>query len=1178
MTLRKRILWPLVLLLCMSASGRNRFYNLTADEVKTDTLLPRFACSMSLQGQWQDSVYVASVVYPEFIDMPKADIAQYKKLSATLPNALPELQQAVVMSRKEAHLEVSFCPVVYREERYRLLVSFMISVQSAPKSALAKSALGATRAPKAAQYAEHSVLSAGKWAKIRVSETGVYALTEDLIKRAGFSDLAKIKVYGSGGELRSEVVLADELARHDDLKEVPTCAVGGKRLFYGRGTVSWKSSSETLRTRNPYANYGYYFITESGEKQPNMSQEEFLKAYYPLAKDFHSLHEVDNFAWMQGGRNLFEDDPITAGKDKEYALKTPGLTSEGTLMVGVSAGSKTTYSVSINGKTMGTHTIDLVAYDAGNGLTRAYKVDNLKADNSIKVSVLSGGPVRLDFISATFDRPWPAPALQTAVFPVPEYVGQVANQDRHSDAPADMIIIIPTSKKLLSQAQRIARYHEEKDQMRVRIVTSGELINEFSGGTPDAAAYRNYLKMLYDRANTVDDAPKYLLLFGDGVWDNRMLTPACRGLNADDYLLCYESEDSFNDVDSYVDDGFFGLLDEGEGAPLSTTDKLDVAIGRLPVSTEEAAKVVVDKILAYKENANAGAWQGTICFMGDDGDENTHMTDVNDVADKLSAMYPNYLVKKIFWDAYTRRSSATGNTYPDVTEAIKRQQKNGALIMDYGGHGSATQISHEMVVGLPDFEEFRNRNLPMWVTASCDILPFDGTMPNIGEAAILNPRGGAVALFGSVRTVYTNYNKMINQAFLTEVLKVIDGKPISIGEAQRRAKNSLQGLSVKGKINMLQYSLLGDPAMTLNLPTLPIVLDSINGKSLAQGSSVVLKAGTVARISGHVDTPEDFKGVVTATVRDAQQLVTCKLNDPKAAEKPFSYRDYAAVLFSGTDSVRANKFTISFVVPKDISYVEGNGVINLYAVSTDHALKASGVCDKFTLAEADGSTSSTQGPSIYCYLNSPSFTNGGAVNATPFFVAKVQDEDGVNATGNGIGHDLRLIIDGDVSKTYLLNDNFMYDFGSHTSGMTTFNIPELAPGPHKLQFKAWDAMNNSSTVELNFTVVKGLGPELFSVGVTRNPASETTTFIINHDRTGSKMEVDIDVFDLSGRLLWKHKEAGVPDTEAYTVDWNLTADNGGKLQTGVYLYRVAVASDGSKQVSKARKLIVMNNN
>jgi hypothetical protein len=532
------------------------------------------------------------------------------------------------------------------------------------------------------------------------------------------------------------------------------------------------------------------------------------------------------------------------------------------------------------------------------------------------------------------------------------------------------------------------------------------------------------------------------------------------------------------------------------------------------------------------------------------------------------------------WDAYERVSTATGNSYPEVTRLIKQQQQQGALIMDYAGHGSERQISHEKVINATDFLQFTNANLPLWITASCDIMPYDGTTETIGENAVLNSKGGAVAFFGTTRTVYTNYNKVINQAYLRHVLnKDTDGKALTIGEAQRRAKNELIELGSDRTENKLQYALLGDPAMRLNLPSLTVSIDEINGQKVDAGNPVHLKAGSIATMSGHVEGDDTFTGVVSATVRDAEQTITCRMNDQNdkdGAQYALTFDDRTATLFQGNDSIRAGKFAFSFAVPKDLHYSDASALVNLYAVNTERTEIANGWCDKFVANGSDVADNDSIGPSIFCYLNSPSFVNGGKVNTTPYFVANIKDQDGLNASGSGIGHDMQLTIDGDMNKTYSLNDYFTFDFGSYTSGSTCYSLPELTPGKHRLQFRAWDVLNNSSTVQLDFTVVKGLQPNVFNVSVTENPASAKTTFIISHDRMGSNVDVVIELFDMSGRKLWQHEESGVSTDSAYTVDWDLTVDGGRRLQTGVYLYRARLGSDGSGMASKAKKLIIVD--
>lgn len=1197
----KRKVWKYIgLVLCwlcvaqLQAQSQQKFFNLTSEEVKIDSVLPHFLYSIPLSEHYQDSVYTVTIKYPEYVDMTMGDIANYNRISgAALPSEVA-VEQYVSVSRRKGHLVASFCPLVYRNNKYQWLVSFMLDIKARP---LRKSVLRARKASEqtaSSIYADHSVLSSGRWAKIRVAESGIHQLTDAVIRQAGFSDINKVKIYGYGGNLQNEALYTSDLAATDDLQEVPQCIVNGKHLFYGKGTVSWSSNTATTRIRNPYSDYGYYFITQADDAPTTVDSATFVNSFYPSSDYYHSLYEVDGYSWYHGGRNLYSPDAINSGASQQVYITNTTGSSSGVLYVSVTSNvDGTRAQVSLNNKVLGQLRVGISTYCNAGEAHASYRLDDLKIGDRDTISIEAmGGTIRLDYISMAWNNPIPLSPL-SGNFPSATYVHNISNQDHHADGQADLVIIIPTSQKLLKQAQRIKAFHESHDGMRVNLVPADELYNEFSSGTPDANAYRRYLRMLQDRAATEADMPKYLLLFGDCVWDNRMLTSDCKRLNPDDYLLAHESENSFSTTACYVSDSWLGILSEGAGSA-PQRELQDVGVGRFPVTTAEEAKILVDKTINYATNSNAGAWQNTLMFMGDDGNDNVHMQDVNSVADSVSSYYPGFLVKKVMWDAYTRESSSTGYTYPAVEQAIKQQQASGALVMDYAGHGNPTLMSHEYVLRLTDFANFRNSNLPLWVTAACDIMPFDGVESNIGETAMLNEKGGAVAFYGTSRTVFTTANKYINHAFMKRVLSLQDdGTPIRLGEAHRLAQNDVMlgnntYIDSKGEIrhetdvaeNHLQYSLLGDPALSLNLPTARIVVDAINGISTQDAKEQAqLKAGSIATIAGHIENEEDFNGTITATVRDSKELITCKLNNTtsEGASTAFQYYDRTKTLFNGTDSVRGGKFEITFAVPKDINYSDAAGLVNLYALNANKTKRAHGYCDRFLVGGSEENQNDSIGPSIYCYLNSPSFTDGGEVNSTPYFVAQVRDKDGINAAGSGIGHDLQLVIDGDLLKTYTLNDNFVYDFGTYTSGTTYYSIPELEEGKHKLQFRAWDILNNSSTATLNFQVVKGLQPTLFDVGVTNNPARTSTTFVINHDRTASEMDVIIEIFDAAGRQLWRHAETGVSTSSSYTVTWDLSVDGGRPLQTGVYLYRVRISAEGSNYVSKTKKLIVINN-
>ena len=1159
-----------VLLSLFSVVRAQEYFCLTASQVSIDSLLPVFTYQKQLGADYADSLWHLSIEYPLFEDLPAADVQRYKQISGAPLPAMPEVSKTIAVARKKGVLEVSFVPLVFRDGKYQRLMEFKLNVE-----ATAKAKTRAADVP-AERYATHSVLQSGTWAKIRVPRSGFYQLTDALVKKAGFSSSSRVKIYGYGGALQPECLTGEYLTATDDLQEVPTCTVDGRRLFYAVGPVSWESSTATVRTRNPYSDYGYYFLTEetgdSIQEPVEMTEEAFKDRYYPLPDDYHYLYEVDDYAWYHGGRNLFDKTLFTIGTPRRYTLQANG--NKGTLSVALSYDGSIEAVVAVNDSVVGTvsRTVRLDSYTEAEEYVCNYTVDNLSPGaNEVTITQTSGASLRLDYLSLTLDVPMTMTDLHASDLPVPEYVYNITNQDHHADGAVDMVIIIPTSQQVLQQAERIKSWHEEHDSLRVRIVPADELYNEFSSGTPDATAYRRYMKMLYDRTETDSDLPRYLLLFGDGAWDNRMLSTDWAGCNPDDFLLCFESENSFSHVSCYVSDDFFCLLDDEEeiqqksGGSASYFGKPDVAVGRYPARTAEDAQVLVDKTLNYAANIYAGPWQNVICMMGDDGNSNSHMITADRVATQIEKNYPGYLVKKIYWDAFQRTSSATGYSYPEATRQIKQQMADGALLMNYSGHGAAYAFSHELVMKLADFETSVTNHLPLWITASCDIMPFDGQEDNIGETVMLSERGGGVAFFGTTRTVYANYNEAMNLLFTDYVLS----PGFTIGEAVRQAKCDLVSQGRDTSPNKLQYTLLGDPALRLACPTSQVVVDSING--LPATAPVTLAAGSIATVTGHISKP--FNGVVTATVRDAAETITCKLNDTSSegAEKPFVYTDRTKTLYHGSDSISQGVVRFTLAVPKDISYTDGRGLMTLYAVADDQSETAHGVTGNFRLSGSAVTANDSIGPAIYCYLNTRSFSNGDKTGTTPYFRAEIYDESGINASGSSIGHDLELIIDGELSRTYNLNDYFTFDFGDYRSGTVGFSIPELSVGRHTLLFRAWDVLNNSSVSQLTFEVVDGLSGSDLNVICTKNPATDYTSFIIKSASGDSGQEsVVMEVFDFAGRQLYQQTRSATSTDGTSTVTWNLNLSGGARLQTGVYLCRFTVGG-----ASKTVKLIVL---
>lgn len=768
-----------------------------------------------------------------------------------------------------------------------------------------------------------------------------------------------------------------------------------------------------------------------------------------------------------------------------------------------------------------------------------------------------------------------------ANFPAVEVVGSVPNQNLHSLGQTDMVIIVPSNGLFLPQAERLAQMHREADSLTVAVVTAEQVYNEFSSGTPDATAYRRFIKMFYDRAENSDEAPKYLLLMGDAFADNRLITN--KKHSQGDLLLCYQSRNSVSTTTSYVLEDYFSFLDDSEGGD-HLKDKADIAVGRIPAKTLAELTPVVDKIINYADNTEAGAWQNNIVLLADDGDPtnpNSHMRDAENIASLVTRNFPSFMLRRIYWDDYPVVTLATGNTYPAVTEAIKEQLNEGALIVNYSGHGSPNLFSHEMAWKAANMAECSSPRLPLWVTASCDISPFDIGDGSLGEEAILNPVGAAVAMFTTTRTVYQTHNALINQQFMRNVLsRDAAGRASTIGDAVRKAKVTLISGSSDLSENKLQYILLGDPALRLKVPEYDVVIDRFSGQ---EGSDqAVASAGGKITVEGHIRDSKgtkavNFDGVVMPTMFDYEQEIVTKNNTGLGA---YTYRAHKSKLYSGSDSVVAGSFSLTIPVPMDISYSDAMGLLNLYAVTHDGKSSAQGRYDDFIIGGTSPDISDDKrGPEIKMYLNKPAFRDGDEVNAAPCLFVELSDIDGINTVGSGIGHDIVAIVDNDAAYTFNLNGSFVSSVGDYTSGRIAFPLAQLPAGEHTLLLRAWDLLNNSSTATISFTVVPDLAPDFVEIQATPNPVhrGETVTFALTHDRPQSEIEVTIELFDFQGRILWSNSEVAVSDATVYTYTWDVTAPGGQPIPAGVYLYRAKISASGGSSQTKTRKILILDN-
>lgn len=761
-----------------------------------------------------------------------------------------------------------------------------------------------------------------------------------------------------------------------------------------------------------------------------------------------------------------------------------------------------------------------------------------------------------------------------SAFPKPEIVGNVANQNLHGMSQVDMVII--THPRFVAQSERLAQAHREMDGLAVAVVTTDQVYNEFSSGAPDATAYRWVMKMLYDRALTSGveaDMPRYLLLFGRGTYDNRKLLNS----SSENLVLTYQADNSLTQTLSYVTDDYFGFLDDNEGMQIPS-HLLDIGVGRFPALTVQDADNVVNKTIEYMQNSKKGIWKNQLCFLADDGDLALHMKQADSISNVLIRNFPSYQVNKIFLDAYLQEISASGQSYPLARTQLHDLINNGLFYLNYTGHAGTVGWTNEQVMSVADVKSMSNKQLPLWVAATCDFLMFDDRVVSAGEHVVLNPYGGGIGIMSATRPVYASQNFTINRHFTENLFKKVNGKHYRIGDVIALAKNL-----VGTEINKLSYVYVGDPALKINFPTdYGVKTTEVNENSVS--SPDTLRAMSVVNIKGFISDANGqkasgFNGELQMVVYDKAVKVTTLDNekefiveDPvKYEERKFKFTDRSNKLFAGKAVVKDGEFSFSFMLPKDIKYNFGNGRINYYAFDAENGDEAQGHFENFVVGGTNPDiVYETEGPEMQLYLNNENFVSGAKVNETPVFIAHLKDENGINRVGTGIGHDLLLTIDNDPRQAYVLNNYFEAAANTFSEGGVRYKLPEISEGKHVLSFRAWDLLNNSTTQTIEFEVVKGLTPHIFSVSNYPNPVSSVTRIKVDHDRPETILKTVVDIFDLAGRKIWSFEQANADD-----VEWNLVTADGKRVKSGIYLYRVTISTLDSDTYSKTAKMLIV---
>lgn len=710
--------------------------------------------------------------------------------------------------------------------------------------------------------------------------------------------------------------------------------------------------------------------------------------------------------------------------------------------------------------------------------------------------------------------------------------------------------IIISNKFFKAQVERYADYraNQSPNKLTTSVYYVDDIMNEFSGGLLDPTAIRNFLKYAYDYWQV---KPFYVLLFGDGDYDYLNTIKETVDKN---FIPTYQTVESLDEINSYVTDDYYSRVS-------GVDKKADLAVGRLPVQTENDASAVIDKIIEYENTLEKGPWRYTITLVADDGpqavgkdDGSLHTSQSENLAQKRIPKY--FYLNKIYLAAYPTIYTGLGRRKPEVNKAIINSINNGTLLLNWIGHGNPNTWAHEYVFEKAStIPQLKNKNYFFLTAATCDFGKFDDPNEQSSTEMMINmPNSGAIGAFTAARVVYSDANAEINDTFYNYLFSRIDENnlPVRIGKAFFLTKQ------FRTSVNDEKFHLFCDPTLRLNEPVLFASIDSINGRLL--NSTVQINALSEVKINGSVrdnqNNTVNYNGEAIISVYDSDKLVEFK-------EMNYTVTMPGGLIYRGRTTVTNGKFQTEFVVPKDISYENKNGKIIAYIFNNFN--DGIGYTRDIVVGGTNpNAVNDGKGPEIKIYFDNENSENSYLVNPDFTLIVKLKDQTGINTTGTGIGHKLEGILNDDENNSIDFTNYFVGDLNSAgKSGIIRYRFTSMQPGEYKIKIKAWDVFNNFSYEESYFTVVPlDAGLTLRDIYNFPNPFSANTTFTFQHN-ISSTIDVKIKIYTISGRLIKELEESNIND-KFVKVDWDGRDENGNLVSNGVYLYKVIVESSDKK--------------
>ena len=693
---------------------------------------------------------------------------------------------------------------------------------------------------------------------------------------------------------------------------------------------------------------------------------------------------------------------------------------------------------------------------------------------------------------------------------------------------ADYLVL--THPDLEAEADRLAAWRAADDRhgppFSTEVVLTDEIYDAFSGGLLDPSALRNFLHHAFEEGRP---SPAFVVLLGDGNFDYRDNL----GTGVGNWVPPYEEEES--------------TYDEWYVRVSGNDDLPDMAVGRIAVRSSEEAAGVVDKLIAYDREPEQGPWRSRMLLAADDTyhadkPERVEGDFVLD-AEKLAAELPPDLdVEKLYLVDYPLEGRFKPRAREDFLESFSR----GALLLTWVGHGNSQVLSHEVIFRLSlDLQELNNgRRLPLAYGAASQMGIFDDpNRDSIPEALLKRREGGVVAMIAATRVGFHPSNMELARHFHARLL-TSGREGVPVGQALLEAKLR----SAQNRTNTRRFSLFGDPGTRLALPRLRVELEVAD----------TLRALEMARLRGRItrggEEVPSFDGRVRLQVFDSSSL-------RRRVEQgvTLEYQRPGNPLFRGIFPVASGRFSVDFLVPRDITYRGLNGRVSALAWGPGGSAYGAAGPLAFTGLAGAAAADDDEGPAIAFEHAGRVLEEGRVLRGDASLRATLRDASGVNITGD-VGHGIRLHLDDavlDVTRDY-------HAVGDYRQGEVLFDLPGFEPGRHRIRLEAWDSRNNWADAGLEVRVSDEIEAEMADLLFHPNPlAADRGHF--SYTLRAPAERVKISVHTLAGRLVDEVTASGAAGYNARP--WEAPAG----LANGAYLFSARV--DGG-QTRKTGVLLI----